>query len=339
MNADILEPFRNPRIVEANGIKLAIYEAGPEDSDKPPVVLLHGFPETALSWRHQLPALAAAGYRTVAYDGRGYGASDFPEPLSAYHMKELSADFAGLLDALGIERAVAVGHDWGALVAWSLPFYCPERLAGLIALNVPYRARLPIDPISAMNAMYGAQNYITFFQEEGPAEALWEADIERSMRFFYRWRGEDGDAEGLGGTGEGETGLPRLDFQKLIERPEEQWPGECFLSDEELELYTAAFRRTGFRGPINYYRNMIANWEDMARFQPPGEAPPKLELPVLMITAERDPVLPPKLAEGMEDHIPDLEVHLVKGSGHWTQQERPAEVNALLLDWLGRRFS
>lgn len=320
--------FPEPRLIETNGIRLAVYEAGPADGK--PVLLLHGFPELAFSWRHQLPALAAAGYRVIAPDQRGFGRSDRPPDIADYHMRELTADMTGLLDALGDERAIFVGHDWGSLVVWSLPFYAPARVAGLISLNVSFKPRYAIDPITMLAKAFGEDNYIAFFQEPGVAEALLEADVGRSLRFFFRCPDPEGGRSIVGHDG--------FALQKTLQRPEADWPGKPFLSDKELGTYVKAFEASGFRGPLNYYRNFNPNWEDMERFQPAGEKV-SIDLPVLMLLAEKDPVLPPALAADLKDYCPEAEVHLIAGSGHWTQQEKPAEVNRLMLDWLGRHYA
>lgn len=320
--------FPEPRLIETNGIRLAVYEAGPADGK--PVLLLHGFPELAFSWRHQLPALAAAGYRVIAPDQRGFGRSDRPPEIADYHMRQLTADMTGLLDALGYERAIFVGHDWGSFVIWSLPFYAPARVAGLISLNLPFKPRPPVDPIALIARAFGEDNYIGYFQEPGPAEALLEADVRRAMRFFFRCPDPEGGRSIVGHDG--------FALQKTLQRPEAEWPGKPFLSDKEFGTFVEAFEASGFRGPLNYYRNFNPNWEDMARFQPAGEKV-SIDLPVLMLLAEQDPVLPPALAADLKDYCPEAEVHLIAGSGHWTQQEKPAEVNRLMLDWLGRHYA
>lgn len=320
--------FPQPRMIETNGIALAVYEAGPEDGK--PVVLLHGFPELAFSWRHQLPALAAAGYRVIAPDQRGFGKSDRPPEIADYHMRELTADMEGLLDALGHQQAVFVGHDWGSVVIWSLPFYMPARLAGLISLNLPFKPRPPVDPIGLFAKAFGEDNYIGYFQQPGRAESLLEADVRRSMRFFMRRPDPAADDSHFSRDG--------FALQKTLQRPEEDWPGVMFLDDQELSFYAKAYEASGFRGPLNYYRNMTANWRDMERFQPPG-GPVTIDLPVLMLLAEKDRVLPPALAADLKDYCPAAEVHLIGGSGHWTQQEKPAEVNRLMLDWLRRHYA
>ncbi|MBW3617782.1 MAG: alpha/beta hydrolase [Proteobacteria bacterium] len=312
-------------MVRANGVALALHEAGAENraSGAAPVVLLHGFPEIAYSWRRQAPALAAAGRWVLAPDQRGYGGSDAPEPVEAYAIEALTADMIGLLDSVGAERAVWVGHDWGGLVAWELARRFPERTAGVVGLNTPYLPRPPEDPVAMLRERFGATHYIVWFQHRALPELIFQADLRRSFRFFLRRT----DAHtGAGDTRRSTAVLANaLDF--LHPRREHQ-----LLSPEELEVYVEAYRRSGFRGPVNWYRNLSGNW---ARSR---DLPDHVGRPALMITAELDPFLPPQLSEGMEQFVPDLERASLPDCGHWTQQENPEEVNSILLDWLDRRF-
>jgi pimeloyl-ACP methyl ester carboxylesterase len=312
-------PFPAARLVQTNGVRLSVHEAGPRGGT--PVVLLHGFPELAYSWRRQLPALAQAGRWAVAPDQRGYGGSSRPRAVAAYDMEQLCADQIGLLDAIGAERAVWVGHDWGGLVAWELARRHPGRTAGVVGLNTPFLPRPARDPVTLLRERYGPGHYIAWFQTPRLPELTLQADVGRTLRFIFR-RAEAGSA----------VDVAKLSaFRSALEffRPA---PGHQLLSDEELDVYVEAFRASGFRGPINWYRNFRRNWERSA------DLPDHVGAPALMITAENDPFLPPQLADGMDRFVPDLETRMVLGCGHWTQQERPDEVNRLLLDWLDRRF-
>ncbi|MGH3443432.1 MAG: alpha/beta fold hydrolase [Nitriliruptorales bacterium] len=306
-------------------VSLAVHERG----EGPAVVLLHGFPELAYSWRHQLPALAAAGFRAVAPDQRGYGDSDAPEPVEAYDLEQLTGDAVRLLDALGIERAVFVGHDWGGFVAWALPLLHPGRVAGVAGVNTP---NMPFPPTALLRRLVerDEQLYILWFQEPRVAESVLDRHVEAVFDKVVR-RGRPGTPT----LGRGATAGDRsaLDFNVFRDIADAAPLGPELLTDEELARYTAAFERSGFRGGINWYRNIDRNAE---RFPRIGEDP--IEVPALMITAEWDPALPPSLADGMGETCSDLETHLVRGCGHWTQQERPDEVNAVLVDWLRRRF-
>ena len=310
---------------EVNGIRMAYYEAGPRTG--PPVVLLHGFPELAFSWRRQIPALAEAGWRVIAPDQRGYGLTDQPEPVEAYDLEHLSGDLIGLLDHLGAERAIWVGHDWGGLVGWSLPLLHPERTAGVVGLNTPFLPRSPVPPIQLLKERFGPAHYVVFFQTRRVPEALFELDLKRSFQFFMRR--SDEKASGAGSLPFSERKF--LALQEAIEffKPREE---HQLLTPEELDVYVESYRRTGFRGGINWYRNMDRNWERTSHLRQ------HVAHPALMITAEWDVFLPPKLSEGMETYVPDLERACVQAAGHWTQQEKPAEVSRLLIDWLDRRM-
>lgn len=317
--------FPEPRFVKTNGIDMAYYEAGPKDGL--PVVLSHGFPELAYSWRYQLPALAEAGYRVIAPDQRGYGATSRPADVGSYDMPHLTGDLAGLLDALELKKAVFVGHDWGGLVVWQMPVFHPGRVAGVIGVNTPFLPRAPIDPIMAMRAVFGENMYIVFFQKPGVADALLAKDVGKTFRFFMRKSGV---------TAEEYAKLPQearnLELVHALAVDESTWGGSALMSPAELQVYIDTFGRTGFTGGINWYRNISRNWELS------GTMEQKVRVPGLMIMAEDDVVLPPSMADGMETFVPDLEKVLIRKCGHWTQQEHPEETNRAMIDWLKRRF-
>jgi pimeloyl-ACP methyl ester carboxylesterase len=317
--------FPAPTMIRTNGIDMAVYEAGPKDGL--PVVLCHGFPELAYSWRHQLPALAAAGYRVLAPDQRGYGRSSRPEKVEAYDMAHLTGDLAGMLDAFGIPDAVFAGHDWGGLVVWQMPIYQQKRVRGVIGVNTPFFPRAPIDPIMGMRAMRGENNYVVFFQKPGIADAILAKDVGKTFRFFMR--------RGMVKAAEFEQ-LPQemknFELVKAIEEDESGWRGEIFLTDEEMMFFVDTYKQTGFTGGINWYRNLTRNWEQS------GTMEQMVRVPGLMIMAEDDVVLPPSLTDGMERFVPDLERVLIKDSGHWTQQEQPEATSRAMIDWLKKRF-
>lgn len=282
-------------MIEANGITLAVEDVG----SGPAVLFLHGFPELAYSWRHQLPALAAAGYRAIAFDQRGYGGSSKPESVDAYGLEMLVADAVGVLDALGIETATIVGHDWGSIVAYSAAITYPDRFDRLVSLNVPYRGACVGFPSMGVirSELADRFSYVIMFQEEGVAEAGFSASPEMWLQAFY-----------LGGS-----------------------RGRTFQTEAELAVYVDAFTLGGITGPVNWYRNIDAN---AAAYAELIDAP--ITQPMLMVAADSDPVLPLSLTDGMDRWIDELERVVVEDCGHWTQQERPDEVNAVLIDWLGR---
>jgi pimeloyl-ACP methyl ester carboxylesterase len=278
--------------VETNGIRMHYVEQGSGF----PVLLLHGFPELWYSWRHQIPALAEAGFRVIAPDLRGYGESDKPHEIEAYDIRHLVADLVGLLDALGIKKTVIAGHDWGGIIVWQFALMHPERVERVIALNTPFIPRAPISPIEAFKAAPdGRFNYILHFQEEGVAEREMEADLDRTLRMVMRSTAGNADA----------------------------------ITDDDIAVFASAFRAGGLRGPINFYRNFHKNWETTEHL-----AGKQVTVPSLMITAEKDPVLKPEMANGMDQWVPNVQFHHVKESGHWTQQEQPDEVNRAMVDFL-----
>ena len=312
-----------PRYVETNGIRMAVYEQG----SGVPVVLCHGFPELAYSWRHQIPAIAQAGFHAIAPDQRGYGHTDRPEPIESYDIHHLTGDLIGMLDAMKIEKAIFCGHDWGGFVVWQMPLLHPNRVAGVIGVNTPFLPRAPMDPIALMRAAYGEEMYIVFFQKPGVADAILGKDVAKTLRLFYRKSGmtieefEKRPAE-----------EKNLALVRALELDESLWPGKVLLTPEELDVYHKAFGRTGFTGGINWYRNFTRNWHLMEGVEQ------KVNVPSLMVMAENDIVLRPSMADGMETFVPDLEKYLIKDCGHWTQSEKPQELNRAMVDWLKRRF-
>jgi pimeloyl-ACP methyl ester carboxylesterase len=311
------------RTLTTNGIQLHVAEQG----EGPLVLLLHGFPESWYSWRHQLPALAAAGYRVVAPDQRGYGASDKPHAIDAYDQVTLAADVAGLIDVLGEKQAVVIGHDWGSQVAWHTALLHPDRVRAVCGMSVPYGGRGSSSALGRMREVFKDNFfYILYFQEPGVAEAELEADVRKLLRMFYY--SASGDAP------------PRSAFslQKssatLAASMADTDVLPAWLSEADLDYFTAQFEQSGFRGPINWYRNFDRTWERTAQL-----ADKKIEQPALFVAGERDPVLAwsPQALPRMRELIPNLrETLIVPGTGHWVQQERPEEVNAALLRFLGQ---
>ena len=307
------------RTVAANGIDVHIAEQG----RGPLVLLLHGFPELWYSWRHQLPALAAAGFHAVAPDLRGYGRSDAPQPVEAYSMRNMTADAAGILDALGVETAVVAGHDWGAPIAWHCALMYPERFSAVVALSVPYTPRASSPPLQALKRVFADRFfYIIYFQEPGRAESELEADVRKSMRtILYDWSGD---------APEGAAVARKPEDARLFDDALEPERLPSWLSETDLDYYVSEFQRTGFRGGLNRYRNMDRDWEDLTHL-----AGAVVQQPALFVVGERDPVLGFMRTDAMKTHVPNLRKTVaVPGCGHWTQQERPAEVNRELIEFL-----
>ncbi|TNE62663.1 MAG: alpha/beta hydrolase [Alphaproteobacteria bacterium] len=326
--------FPVAEMVKTNGVRLAVYRAGPDmsETDKPAVFFLHGFPEIAYSWRAQLKALGDAGYPVFAYDARGYGASDAPKGRENYTIAKLAGDAAGLLDHYGLRDAVFVGHDWGAITLWNLPFYLKGRVLGCAGLNVPLLPHYPMDPIAMFRARFGDKMYIVRFQEEGACEPVLERDLMQTFRFFLRKPNKGKPVK---------EDVPfeqkSLDLISLLEAGEDRWGGEQLMPDDEIAIYARAYAKNGFTGPLHWYRNFTSNWQDQKRFLKDGKLP-FVELPCLMITADLDRACPPRIADGMEKLCGPYERIDLKGCGHWSQQERAADVNRALLAWLRQHF-
>ena len=305
---------------------MASSSTSPRPAPGPPVILCHGFPELGYSWRHQIPALAEAGYHVVVPDQRGYGRSSRPDAIEDYDIVHLTDDLLGLLDDLGHEKAVFVGHDWGAMAVWALSLRAPERVAGVVGMSVPFIPRNERPPTEAMRFIFGdAFFYMLYFQEPGVADADLAADPATFMRRMLA-----GIATGER-TPESVAAMFANDGKGFVERLPEPSGLPDWLSQAELDHYVAEFTRTGFTGAINWYRNLDRNWHVT-----PELAGAKVTVPARFIGGVDDPVLvmtPPSVQEGLL--ADDRGTVLVEGAGHWVQQEKPTEVNAALLEFLG----
>jgi pimeloyl-ACP methyl ester carboxylesterase len=316
------------RLVEANGIRMHLAEQG---SGKL-VVLCHGYPESWYSWRHQIDALAAAGFHAVAPDMRGYGQTEAPEPVEQYTMLHLVGDMVGVLDALGEDTAVIAGHDWGALVAWHAALLRPDRFRGVIGLSVPYMPREKHRPTSVMPQTGDAVFYQLYFQAPGVAEAELEQDLRAYIRgILLRFAGDFPGSAGDIGM------IPRMGGIRALmakARTQPAPPLPAWLTGADVDFLVSEFSRSGLRGGLNYYRNIDRNWELLAAF-----ADALVTVPALFIAGERDPVLAyPGVAGGIANlpaTVPGLRGStMLPGLGHWLQQERPEAVNAAIIAFL-----
>ena len=300
------------------------------EGDGPLVLMVHGFPESWYSWRHQLGPVAAAGFTACAIDVRGYGASDRPEPVEAYAMERMIADLVGVAGALSPGApAVLVGHDWGAPIVWNSALVRPDVFRAVAALSIPYQGVPPVPYDELFAAAFTARNrffYQAYFQAEGVAEAELEADVRGFLRRFYYMI--SGDAP------EGSWPSHKTADATLLQDMIDPARFPAWLTEGDLDHYVAEFERSGLRGPLNRYRNHRRDWDYL---QPYKDR--RIEQPALFIGGTRDPAFSMigrhDPIEAMRRHVPDLRgAHMLKGCGHWTQQERPAEVNILLLEWL-----
>lgn len=315
------------RVIETNGIRMHIAESG----TGPLVLLCHGFPESWYSWRHQLGALAEAGFHAVAPDMRGYGQTERPEQIDQYTLFHLVGDMVGLVDALGAETALVAGHDWGAPVAWHAALLRPDRFRGVIGLSVPFVPRRPARPTSIMPQTEEALFYQLYFQAPGPAESELDRDVRRSIRsIVYSLSGEAPRREpNLDGT---EAGMvPRQ--HGMISRLIDPAALPTWLSEADVDFYVGEFTRTGFRGGLNWYRNIDRNWELLAPM-----AGAKVTVPALYLVGDRDLVLAfrgmDQILANLSTFVPNLRgIVMLPGCGHWTQQERPQRVSQALIDF------
>lgn len=290
------------RMLATNGIELRVVEEG----EGPLVVLCHGFPELAFSWRHQIPALTGAGFRVAAPDLRGFGASSVPREVEAYDVLSLTGDLVALLDALGERSAIFVGHDWGASLVWHMSLLHPERVRAVVGMSVPFAPRAPAPPVQIMRANLGEDFYIVWFQQPGVADEALGRDVRRTLTTSRQWTAQWAQEDGS---------EPR--------RP-------AWLTEEELGVYVEAFERTGFTGGLNWYRNIDRNWELHEAY-----ADRRVQTPAMFLTGERDPVRDFMPAQMMEGWVSDLRAStVIPGVGHWVQQEAPEAVNSSLLAFL-----
>jgi len=318
--------FPAPRMVDTGNIELAVHEMG----DGPAIILVHGFPELAWSWRHQLPVLAAAGYRAIAPDMRGYGGSGRPPQVADYAIDHLIGDLEGLCDALSLDRAIFVGHDWGAMVVWQMALLAPGRMAGLINLNIPHIPRPPVDPITYMRFKLGKDFYIVNFQQSDEADRRFAEDPRHFINTMMRRR------RFSSGEPKAKSSQPKPAKRRplsLIQALDDDNPaGEPLLSEAELDVYASAFASSGFTGPINWYRNWSSNWKRMKGVDQ------TVRVPALFVGAVNDRIISPRQIDAMRPRVADLEIEMIDQCGHWTQQEKPQELNSIMLDWLARRY-
>jgi pimeloyl-ACP methyl ester carboxylesterase len=312
------------RTITTHGARIHVAECG----EGPSVVLVHGFPESWYSWRHQLPAIAAAGYRALAIDVRGYGRSSKPTRVEDYRMLRNVADIAGVAQSLGGESVTLVGHDWGAPIAWTSALLRPELFRGLALLSVPYAPPAPLvgpSPLERMRALAGKDEfYADYFQIPGRAEAEIEEDVRSWLLGFY-WcaSGDVVNGPNIGLVERGKKLRDKFVFPEKMPR---------WLSDADLDVYTREFEYSGFFGPLSRYRNVERDWQDLAGF-----ADRPIELPALFIGGSKDgPTLmgAPAIARFPETLPRLVGSHILDGAGHWIQQERPEQTNALLLAFL-----
>ncbi len=314
------------RYIESNGIRMRIAESGQAG---PLVLFAHGWPESWYSWRHQIPVLAEAGFRVVVPEMRGYGQTDAPEPVADYDIEHLAADMVGILDALGEDTATIVGHDWGAPVAAHSALKYPTRFTSLVLMSVPYGGRGTASPMQRMRSQFDDNFFYILYHNEpgGVAEAEYDSDPRGILSRLYLSPDSPRKAPTVTDPKRAAGGwIPRLGEAEGL-------PG--WLTEADLDYYVEQFEQSGFRGGVNYYRNIERNWnitEDITDH--------RIMVPTLFLTGEKDVVIggatKAMLQAMMAQSIPNLrDVILIPSIGHWVQQEAPAETNKALLDFLG----
>ncbi|GHA27845.1 epoxide hydrolase [Devosia pacifica] len=307
--------FPEPTLIAVNGVNLEVFEAGRENAGNP-IVLCHGWPELAYSWRHQIPALVDAGYHVIAPNQRGYGNSSSPTEVAQYDIEHLAGDLVALLDHYGYRDAAFVGHDWGAMVVWGLTLLHPERVAKIVNLSLPYQERGETPWIELLEMLLGGDYYFVHFNRQpGVAEAVLDENVFRFLRNLYRKNLPPQPPE---------PGMAMINLARAKEPL-----GEPVMPDSELAVFVSAFEKTGFTASINWYRNLDRNWHRLAA------ADPIIRHPALMIYGDRDVI--PKF-EKLADFVPNADI-VSLDCGHWIQEEMPHETNRVILTWLAQETS
>ena len=303
-----------PSLIKTNGIELEVFQLGQGGT---PIVLCHGWPELAYSWRYQIPALVKAGYHCIVPNQRGYGNSSKPNDVDAYDIIHLTNDQNGLLDALGIEKAIYVGHDWGSIMLWQHALINPKRIIGMANMSVPYSKRRPIDPIEFWELKLGEEHYIVHFNRQPNKAAIsFEKNTKKVLTNIYRsnhWL---------------KNNIDKFNDYSIIKSAEiDNKKGELILNEYDLDVFVNTFDKNGFIAPCNWYRNFSRNWKIMSNYRE------DFSMPCLMIYGKYDSV--PK--KNMDKIISNLETHTLD-CGHWIQQEQPEKVNQILLNWLEKKI-
>lgn len=302
--------FPKPTLISINGVELEVFQAGQENAGNP-IVLCHGWPEHAFSWRHQMSALATAGFHVIAPNQRGYGNSSCPTEVTAYDLEHLAGDLVALLDHFGYDDATFVGHDWGAMVVWGLTLLHPRRVNRVINLALPYQERGDKPWIEFLEELFGSDHYFVYFNRRpGVADAVLNENTSQFLRNLFRKNVPPAPPE---------PGMMMINLAKA-ETPR----GEPLMNDDELAVFISAFESTGFTSSINWYRNLDRNWRLLA------DVNPIIQQPTLMIHGDRD-IIPQ--FERLTEYVPNAEV-INLDCGHWIQQEQPEQTNQAILNWL-----
>jgi len=302
--------FSEATMIEVNNVRLEVFEAGVWNKGNP-IILCHGWPELAFSWRHQIPALVEAGYHVIIPNQRGFGNSSCPNEVTDYDINQLTGDLTGLLDYFGYQDAVFIGHDWGATVVWNLALLHPERVKKIVNYSVPYISRGEVPWVDFLEAIFGPDYYMVHFNRQpGVADKVLDENTYRFIRNLFR-------------KNEPTIEYPKGNLMSNLALSEEVY-GEAIMSDEDLAIFVSAFEQTGFTPSINWYRNLDRNWRILESVDP------IIQQPALMIYGEKDPVAK---APDLVEYVPKVEVKTLD-CGHWIQEEAPLKAIGLVIDWL-----
>lgn len=302
--------FPESTLIKVNGIELEVYEIGQENAGNP-IVLCHGWPEHAFSWRHQIPVLAEAGYHVIVPNQRGYGRSSCPDEVTEYDLEHLAGDLIGLLDHFSYKDAIFMGHDWGATVVWGLTLLHPNRVSKIINLSVPYLERGEKPWIDMLEEFFGGDLHLVHFNRQpGVADAVFDENKDQFLRNLYRKNQTPKEPQ---------SGMPLINLAKELSPS-----GDLIMSEEELSVFVSAFESTGFTSSLNWYRNINRNWNLLS------DVNPIIQQAALMIYGDKDEVAK---SENLSQSVPNVEIANLD-CGHWIQQEMPEETNRLILKWL-----
>ena len=315
--------FESPHFVTSDSFKIATYVFGPDEA--PTILLVHGWPEIAYSWKNTVPSLVQAGYRVITYDLRGFGRSSAPLEPVHYAMPQLVGDMEAVMNAYGVEDCLICGHDWGGSIVWHAARMIPHRVRGVIGVCVPHTARAPAPPLKIIEKRFGSKHYFIEFRDRGAEiAALFAQDPDGFFRLLFRSTPPGAVMD------ETFTFIPTK-FEAFLNAGSPDLKG-VVLPDADRRKFVEAYQKTGFETGMNLYRTIDANW-DLADGM--GDM---ISQPVLMISPERDLLLPPELAKPMKKMCPDLELVTIADCGHWAMWDAPEALNAVMEDWLGRRF-
>jgi len=313
--------FKRPRFISSDGYQIATYESGPEDG--PLLVLIHGWPEIAYSWKLTVPALTAAGYRVLCYDLRGFGHSDAPHGLEHYGIAQMVGDLEAIIDSRQKEKTTLIGHDWGGIIMWHASRMLSDRIDRLVSICTPHVKQAPVDPLKIFRKRFGADHYfLEFVERPEEIEKLFASDPDAFFKLMFRTTpvGKVMDKKF--------TYIPKS-FERYLADGTPPLPG-AVMSDEDRQVYVKAYQKSGFHGGMSLYRNTTQNWELTQGLSE------RVWQPALMLSPEDDLLLPPSSTDHMPSIMPRLTRKTIPNCGHWAMWDNPEAINTAIIDWLGK---